>query len=113
VSKPTHLNSETSGFGCVGFFCFSVNWAIAHDNGGSVMLVLSRKSSESVVIGDPGGCLEQLHKVTVLEIGRGKVRLGFEVANDVAVNRWEVWQRIRSRARPEGPPIGLSPPVGR
>ena len=77
------------------------------------MLVLSRRNSESVVVGDPGGRVEETLKVTVLEIGRGKVRLGFEVAADVPVNRWEVWQRIRSRARPEGPPIGLSPPVGR
>jgi carbon storage regulator CsrA len=77
------------------------------------MLVLSRRNSESVVVGDPRGSLEQMLKVTVLEIGRGKVRLGFEGANDLAVNRWEVWQRIRSGARPEGPPIDLAPPVAR
>jgi sRNA-binding carbon storage regulator CsrA len=50
-------------------------------------------------------------KVTVLEIGRGKVRLGFEVANDIPVNRWEVWQRIRASARPEGLQTDLAPPV--
>ena len=59
------------------------------------MLVLSRKQEESVVIGkadDAGGLL----KVTVLEIKQGRVRLGFEVADDVAVHRWEVWERIQS-----------------
>jgi sRNA-binding carbon storage regulator CsrA len=42
-------------------------------------------------------------KVTVVEIGRGKVRLGFEVAAHVAVNRWEVWQRMRSSVRMDDP----------
>jgi sRNA-binding carbon storage regulator CsrA len=50
-------------------------------------------------------------KVTVLEIGRGKVRLGFEVANDIPVNRLEVWQRLRSSARPEASQTDLAPPV--
>lgn len=59
------------------------------------MLVLSRKPQESVVVGkadDAGGLL----KVTVLEIKQGRVRLGFEVASDVLVHRWEVWERIQS-----------------
>lgn len=67
------------------------------------MLVLSRRSWESVVVGDPRGRVEQMLKVTVLEIGWGKVRLGFEVAGDVPVNRWEVWQRIRSQGPPTHP----------
>ena len=67
------------------------------------MLVLSRRNSESVVVGDPGGRPEQMLKVTVVEIGRGKVRLGFEVAAHVAVNRWEVWQRMRSSVRMDDP----------
>ena len=61
------------------------------------MLVLSRKQQESVVVGkadDVGGVL----KVTVLEIKQGRVRLGFEVADDVAVHRWEVWERIQSES---------------
>jgi carbon storage regulator CsrA len=64
------------------------------------MLVLSRKNSESVVVGDPAGRVEEMIKVTVIEIGRGKVRLGFEGAANVPVHRWEVWQRIRSEAQP-------------
>jgi carbon storage regulator CsrA len=62
------------------------------------MLILSRKSRESVVVGSPD-CIEHLLKVTVLEIRGGKVSLGFEVHKDVPVHRWEVWEQNRARAR--------------
>ena len=74
------------------------------------MLVLSRKSCESVVIGDPAGRIEPMFKVTVLEIGRDRVRLGFEAAADVPVHRWEVWERIRSEhqaRRPANMPLAV------
>ena len=61
------------------------------------MLVLSRKQEETVVVGkadDVGGLL----KVTVLEIKQGRVRLGFEVADELAVHRWEVWERIQNES---------------
>ncbi len=58
------------------------------------MLVLTRKSQEAVVVGGSVG-FERLLKVTVLQIDRGKVRLGFEVDSAVPVHRWEVWERIR------------------
>ncbi|MCI0359690.1 MAG: carbon storage regulator [Planctomycetaceae bacterium] len=71
------------------------------------MLVLSRKSREAVVVGTGEGA-DHLLKVIVLEIGNGKVKLGFEVDADVPVNRMEVWERICaeralecSRAGPE------------
>jgi carbon storage regulator len=64
------------------------------------MLVLSRRSQESVVIGGSGG-FERLLKVTVLEISHGKVRLGFDVDRDVPVHRAEVWERIGA----QGPPV--------
>jgi carbon storage regulator CsrA len=57
------------------------------------MLILSRKSQESVVVGGPAR-LEQMLKVTALEIVGSRVRLGFEVADDVPLHRWEVWERI-------------------
>ncbi len=62
------------------------------------MLVLSRKSRESVVVGGADG-LHRLLKVTVLDIRGGKVKLGFEVDEDVPVHRWEIWQRIGGGAR--------------
>lgn len=67
------------------------------------MLVLSRKTQESVVVGGSVG-FERLLKVTVLQINGGNVRLGFEVDSAVPVHRWEVWERIRdgnSAGRPK------------
>lgn len=61
------------------------------------MLILSRKPSESVVVGDSDE-MERLLKVTVLEIRGGRVRLGFEVAPDVPVHRSEVWHRLHAGA---------------
>jgi carbon storage regulator len=57
------------------------------------MLVLSRKSRESVVIGGADG-LHRLLKVTVLGIEGANVRLGFEADSHVRVHRSEVWDRI-------------------
>ena len=62
------------------------------------MLVLTRKSQESVVVGGSAG-FERLLKVTVIEIDGGKVRLGFEVDKGVPVHRWEVWERILAAGR--------------
>ena len=62
------------------------------------MLVLSRKSRESVVVGGSDG-FHRLLKVTVLGIQGAKVKLGFEVDPDVPVHRSEVWERIRDSAQ--------------
>ena len=66
------------------------------------MLVLSRKSRESVVIGGPGR-LQDLIKVTVIDIRGCHVRLGIEAAADVPVHRLEVWERIRADRRADTP----------
>ena len=58
------------------------------------MLILARKSMESVVVGGSGR-FEQLLKVTVLEIKNGTVRLGFEADASIPVHRAEVWERIQ------------------
>ena len=42
------------------------------------MLVLSRRSQESVVVGGASE-VDRMLKVTVLEINGGRVRLGFDV----------------------------------
>ena len=57
------------------------------------MLVLSRKNNEAVVIGAPES-IERIIKVTVIESKNGRVRLGFEAAAEVSVQRLEVWERI-------------------
>jgi carbon storage regulator CsrA len=77
------------------------------------MLVLSRRSCESVIVGDPGNRIEPMLKVTVLEIGKGRVRLGFDVAADVPVHRSEVWERIRANVSPEGRPADPTLPAMR
>ena len=63
------------------------------------MLVLSRKSQESVVIGGSVDS-EPTLVVTVLEIRNGRVKLGFEVAKDIPIHRQEVWDRIRDSVPP-------------
>ncbi len=66
------------------------------------MLVLTRKCQESVVVG-AAKRLDRLIKVTVMEIRDGKVKLGFEAADDVPVHRLEVWERIRAGGRSDDP----------
>ena len=76
------------------------------------MLVLSRKNQESVVVGGSDG-FERMLKVTVLEIQRGKVRLGFEADAGVPVHRSEVWEQIVAGGLPRGPTVSRSPPEKR
>ena len=65
------------------------------------MLVLSRKSQESVVV---GGTIDVGRKlvITVLGIRGGTVQLGFDAPIDVAVHRLEVWERIQLNAVASG-----------
>ncbi|MEQ8667643.1 MAG: carbon storage regulator [Pirellulales bacterium] len=74
------------------------------------MLVLSRKNQQSVVVGGAGSH-EGLMKITVLDAGGGKVRLGFEGDADIPVYRFEVWERIQAVVPPEGPPAGPAAPI--
>ena len=83
---------------------------IVHENGGSTMLILSRKNQESVVIGGVDG-FHRLLKVTVIDITGGRVRLGFEVDPEVPVHRPEVWERIEAEGR-KGPDRTPASPRG-
>lgn len=74
------------------------------------MLVLTRKTLESVIVGGSDG-FERLLKVTVLEIIGGKVRLGFEVDKKVPIHRLEVWERIHSIDQLNKPAGGSESPV--
>jgi carbon storage regulator CsrA len=74
------------------------------------MLVLSRKNQESVVVGGSEH-FKPILTVTVVDIGQGKVRLGFEVDADVPVHRLEVWERIRAGYVPDNPKAGPAAPV--
>jgi len=62
------------------------------------MLVLSRKKSEVVCIGDDV-------RVTVVEIRGDKVRLGFQAPGDTKIHREEIYLKIKeeeSVAMPAG-----------
>jgi carbon storage regulator CsrA len=74
------------------------------------MLVLTRKTQESVAVGSSDG-FEHLLKVTVLEIASGKVKLGFEIDSAVPVHRWEVRERILANGRQAPPPAGPAAPI--
>ncbi len=62
------------------------------------MLILTRKIEQSIAVGGATG-FGHLLKITVLSVGRGNVRLGFEVDASVPVHRWEVWERIIAESR--------------
>jgi carbon storage regulator len=74
------------------------------------MLVLSRKSQESVVVGGADR-FERMLKVTVVEIRGDRVRLGFEADADVPVHRSEVWKRIQAGGISDNLPEGATKPV--
>jgi len=63
------------------------------------MLVYTRKTGEAVVVsGRPGD--RRLLTVTVLEIWGSRVRLGFDAAPEVVIDRSEVWDRKNAIVAP-------------
>jgi carbon storage regulator len=56
------------------------------------MLVLSRQSDETIVIGDN-------IRVTIVEVRGDKVRIGIEAPRDVTVHRQEIYDAIRRDAQ--------------
>lgn len=67
------------------------------------MLVLTRKCQQSVVVEGSGGAAEMV-TITVLGIRGGRVKLGFEAANDILVDRAEVWERSQLHGQPSSIP---------
>lgn len=57
--------------------------------GVSHMLILSRRTDESIVIGDEV-------TVTILSVKGKQVRIGINAPPDVSVHREEIYQRIQS-----------------
>lgn len=66
------------------------------------MLVLSRKLGERIVIGDN-------IVVTVVEIDRGKIRLGIDAPKEVAIYRGELVRGRPEPRAPDPPPPPLPP----
>jgi carbon storage regulator CsrA len=69
------------------------------------MMVLSRKSQESVVVGGAGG-FERVLKISVLGISGERVKLGFDVDPSIPVHRSDVWERFNVGERPDRPAEG-------
>ncbi len=66
------------------------------------MLVLSRRSHESVMVENPDGSGSTL-KVTVIRCRDGEVRLGFEGPARLTIHRLEIWNRIRADVQANHP----------
>jgi len=66
-------------------------------NGGE-MLVLTRKTNQSIMIGDD-------IEVSVLAVSRDKIRLGITAPRDVPVFRKEVYLSIKDESGGEDTPI--------
>jgi len=52
------------------------------------MLVLSRKLNEAIMIGDN-------IKITIIDLDKGRVRLGIEADRNIPVHRIEVYKSIQ------------------
>ena len=65
------------------------------NSNGSEMLVLTRKTNQSIMIGDDV-------EVTVLAVSRDKIRLGIAAPRDVPVFRKEVYLSIKGEERRRG-----------
>jgi carbon storage regulator len=59
------------------------------NNQGGFMLVLSRKTEESIIIGDN-------IRITIVRIAGDKVRVGIEAPPDISVHRQEVYEAIQN-----------------
>jgi carbon storage regulator len=68
-----------------------VPWGYGNDSEEETMLVLTRKPSQSIMIGDGV-------EVQVLSVAGEKVRLGITAPRDVSIFRNEVYDRIESEA---------------
>jgi carbon storage regulator len=55
------------------------------------MLVLTRKRQQSILIGEN-------IRITIVDAGRGNVRVGVEAPRELAVDREEVRERVRPMA---------------
>jgi carbon storage regulator len=60
---------------------------------GVAMLVLTRKSQQSVVVASSVD-LQELVRVTVVEVCGGRVKLGFQANDNLIIHREEVWERV-------------------
>jgi len=65
---------------------YGVTWN--NQPGGAIMLVLTRKTGEGIIIGDD-------IKITVVELKGGGVRIGIDAPREMKIHRQEVFDRIK------------------
>jgi len=59
------------------------------------MLILSRRTDESIVISKKGAPASENVTVTILSVKGKQIRIGFVAPDDVAVHREEIYDRIQ------------------
>ena len=64
-------------------------WLVETQGGG--MLILTRRVRETLMIGDDVA-------VTILGVNGTRVRVGIDAPKAKPVHRWEIYERIRSKA---------------
>jgi carbon storage regulator len=79
--------------------------ALGRTSNGGEMLVLTRKTNQSIMIGDDV-------EVSVLAVSRDKIRLGITAPRDVPVFRKEVYLSIKGEQEAEGKNGKVSGAVG-
>ena len=67
------------------------------------MLVLTRRTDETIMIGDPKKP-EECIEVVVVEVRGDQVRLGVQAPRAVSVDRLEIWEQKRTERRAEAAP---------
>jgi carbon storage regulator len=60
------------------------------------MLILTRRTGEAIVIGQP-----RQVRLKVLSVVGNVVRIGFEADRDLTIHRAEVYRRINKKPKPE------------
>ena len=71
-----------------------LNWAHTQQRGKWIVLILTRKVGESIMIGESV-------EVKVLGLRAGQIKLGIEAPKDLKVHREEIYERIRAEQESE------------
>ena len=63
------------------------------------MLILSRRTDESIVICKKGAPASEAVTIQILSVKGKQIRLGINAPSDVAVHREEIYDRIQSESK--------------